>query len=642
MSEKDTDTLIIRELDKAKIKFERESSTVDEIKEALKTASKRKTGEVGRPEFIAYSGEFILIIEDKKDTKKQRLLSESDSSKLDDSIDACVNFAENGALHYAQHIAKLTNFKKIFAFGCSGDKEHYIIRPIFVDDSEEYILLPEVQNFNHFSKENIEKYYKEIVLGEEPPESKNDKKILEESKKLNEYLRDYGQIHDNQKPLVVSAILLALKSKNNIDTSFNGEITKDGDNVNIIDSDGIKIFNALSKTIDTSKVKSKEILKNQFSFIKTDLNLNKVHDKLAMSPLKFFTNYIKTNIFPLISENHDDILGTFYSEFIKYSGGDKKSLGIVLTPKHITELFCDLLKVTSKDKVFDPCVGTGGFLVAAMNRMFEQINMDETLNEEKFKEEKENIKKNNLHGIEIRGDMFSIATTNMILRGDGKSNLVLADFFDIDSTKSQEKKYTVGMMNPPYSQGGDLGEIKFIKHLLNSLHTGARCAVIVPQSVFGKKEYNDDKEEILKTHTLEGVITLNGDTSFYRVGTHPCIGIFTAHKKHPTTKRCKFIDFRDDGYYLAPHIGIIKTPRASERKDYLLKCWNDELDPDSEFMIKTTVEFDDDWLHSYYYFNTNVPLVEEFQETIAEYINFEYNMVLQNRDYLFLKEDSDE
>jgi len=33
-----------------------------------------------------------------------------------------------------------------------------------------------------------------------------------------------------------------------------------------------------------------------------------------------------------------NILGQFYGEFIRYSGGDGQSLGVVLTPPHITEL----------------------------------------------------------------------------------------------------------------------------------------------------------------------------------------------------------------------------------------------------------------------------------------------------------------
>lgn len=104
-------------------------------------------------------------------------------------------------------------------------------------------------------------------------------------------------------------------------------------------------------------------------------------------------------------------------------------------------MFTELAEIKPTDKVLDPCCGTGGFLIAAMHRMLTQAK----------EEDKENIRRNNLHGIELRDDMFSIATTNMILRGDGKSNLICADFLKQKSEDMYKKGFTVGLMNPPYS-----------------------------------------------------------------------------------------------------------------------------------------------------------------------------------------------
>jgi type I restriction-modification system DNA methylase subunit len=90
--------------------------------------------------------------------------------------------------------------------------------------------------------------------------------------------------------------------------------------------------------------------------------------------------------------------------------------------------------------------------------------------------QKKNIKKNQLHGLELQPYMFTIATTNMILRGDGKSNLLNKNFLKQEANRLQLKGATVGMMNPPYSQGSknnlDLYEIAFIEHLLDSLVIG--------------------------------------------------------------------------------------------------------------------------------------------------------------------------
>lgn len=624
VNEKKTDLFITRLLDDAKIDFTPNGSSIKEIQEALKTASKRGTNSVGFPEFVGKSKDFIIVIEDKAETSKQALYCEKNPTRLDLRTKALTDYAENGALHYAKHIVENTNFKKVFAFGCSGDEKHHIIRPIFVDEKD-YLLLEEVDNFENFNKKNINKYYKEIVLNETPAEIIEIGEVLEKSKELNELLTSRGNVRDSEKPLVVSAILLALNENEDIDKLLKGDKYQ---------NDGKIINDAVCCNLQRIRVETRrDAIMHQFNFIKDRPNLNEEDENLGKTPLKYFTEYIKEKIFPAISEKHEDILGFFYGEFIKYSGGDGQSLGIVLTPKHITELICDLLEINPNDKVFDPCAGTGSFLISSMNRMLDLVETQE---------EKDHIKQNNLHGIEIKEDMFSIATTNMVLRGDGKTNLKCADFLKQDAKKLRKNNYTVGLMNPPYSlrknkETAHLSEIHFVKHLLDSLGDNARCGVIVPQpAMIGKNtEDRNVKKEILKQHTLEGVITLNGDTTFYRVGTMPCIAIFTAHKPHPKDKRCKFINFEDDGYKLSKHIGIIGTERAIERKEHLLKCWNDQLDANSSFMVKSTITPSDEWLHSFYYFNDEIPSEKEFNETMGKYLSFEFEMVMQDRDYLF-------
>ena len=624
VNEKNTDLFISRLLDSANIEFTPNGSNIKEIEDALKTASKRGTKKVGFPEFVGKSKDFIIVIEDKAETNRQALYCEKNHNRLDLGINALTDYAENGALHYAQHIINNTNFKRIFAFGCSGDEKHHIIRPIYVDKND-YTLLDEVENFENFNEENIEQYYKEIVLNETPSEVIEIEEVLKKSKELNELLTSRGSLTDTEKPLVVSAILLALNENADIDQLLKADE---------INNDGKIINDAVCCNLQRIKVEQKvDAIMHQFNFIKDRPNLNEVDENLGKTPLKYFTEYIKDKIFPAISTTHEDILGFFYGEFIKYSGGDGQSLGIVLTPTHITELFCDLLEITPQDRVLDPCAGTGSFLVSAMNRM---INSVET------EEEKRYIKENNLHGIELKENMFSIATTNMILRGDGKTNLVCVDFLKQNPKELRKHKYTVGMMNPPYSLRKDkdaahLSEIHFVKHLLESLDDNARCGVIIPQSAMvGKnKEDKDIKKEILKHHTLEGVINLNGDTSFYGIGVIPCIAIFTAHKPHSKDKRCKFSNFEDDGYKLSKHVGIVKTERAIERKEHLLKCWRDQIDAPTKFMVKSTIKATDEWLHSFYYFNDEIPSEEIFYETIRDYMGFEFNMVLKNKNYLF-------
>src|SRR6185369_2005377 len=119
---------------------------------------------------------------------------------------------------------------------------------------------------------------------------------------------------------------------------------------------------------------------------------------------------IREEIYPHFLESREDIIGHFYHEFLKYSSNsDGKVLGIVLTPSHIADLFCDLAlkvlgreKFNSEDKILDICCGTGTFLVSGFSK---------------------GISNNNLYGIEIDADICDLALTNMILRGDGRTNI---------------------------------------------------------------------------------------------------------------------------------------------------------------------------------------------------------------------------
>ncbi len=636
-NEKITDIFIAGLLEESGIKNIPNEGINKEVQEALKTASKNKTGKQGFPEFTAQSKDFILVIEDKADLEKQALYENVDKNILSMEQKAIKNYAENGALHYAQIITAQTNFKKVFAFGCSGDEKHHIIRPIFVDENT-YTILPEVENFENFTKENIANYYNEQVLGAMPEEEKEIITLCEKSKNLHEYLRNYGQLGETEKPLVVSAILLALNDSENENLLDNlkGRKTK---------TDGKWIFDALDTSLKNSKVKPEktEVILNQFTIIKDRSILNQIDNRLGKTPLKYFTEFIKDNISDKINsyKSPADVLGKFYGEFMKYSGGDGQTLGVVLTPHHITELFCDLVELNQDDVIFDPCCGTGGFLLAGMHKMIEDVRNDKEKSPKIKKEKISQIKINQIYGIEVREDMFSIATTNMILRGDGKSNLRREDFLKIDPKELQKDKYTVGLMNPPYSQRKNketahLSEICFIDHLLDSLSKNARCAVIVPQSaMIGKnKEDKQVKKYILEKHTLEGVITLNPET-FYGVGINPCIAIFTAHIPHQKEKRCKFVNFKDDGFIISKHVGIVKTERAKEKKEHLLKCWQDKKDAETKFMVKTQIEPDDEWLHSFYYFNDEIPNPNDFEKSIADYLTFEFNMITHNKEYLF-------
>ena len=616
-------------LKEAGINATAQGSSVPEIDEALKSASKRQTGSVGYPEFIAVVKDFVLVMEDKND--RSFLYLKDDDGNISMAANATEKYALNGALYYASKIIEHTAFKKVFAFGNAGDSKHHVLLPAFVS-TEGYVILPEIETFENFSEDSIDEYYKRAVLGEAPPADIQLREILKKAKVLHEHLRNYGSLGEDEKPLVVSAILLALREQAHgfsLDQLV-GDALEGA-------TDGAKIFEHLENSLKRAKVKpevKKEQILNQFTLIKDRPKLNAVHDALQKTPLKYFAEYINTHIYrAVVTDSPEDFLGRFYGEFVSYSGGDGQSLGVVLTPCHITELFCDLVDLRPDDVIFDPCCGTGGFLVTGMYKMLAGA---------KSEAEKKRIREKQIHGIEARDDMFTIATTNMILRGDGRSNLICGDFFDNSPADIQLSGVTVGFMNPPYSQAKDkntshLSELSFIRQLLSSIARGGRVAIIVPvTTMIGKtKEDAAIKKQILKSHSLEGVLSLNKNT-FNRIGIVPCTAVFTTGEPHPTDKLVKFINFGDDGYEVKKHLGLVETERAKDRKSYLLDCWRDKKDDaPSKFIIKTTIEETDEWIHSFYYYNDEIPAEQEIVDSITDYITFEFSMVAQGREYLF-------
>ncbi|MCM1438010.1 MAG: SAM-dependent methyltransferase [Roseburia sp.] len=628
-----TDLWVARQLDDCKIEFDAQGSNVKEIDEVLKSASKRGTGKPGYPEYVFVVKDFVVVIEDKPSIfKHEKLTSEGILSLEQKDI---VDFAINGAYFYAKHIAQNSSFRKVFAVGVSGDEKHHRITPLYIDDREGYKKLPDVESFTSFSIENIDEYYTRYVLNEKTDVEKTTEDILKDAADLHEYLRTYGSLKDQDKPLVVSGILLALDDKFfKVDDLLGDESTTDGQ----------LIYEAIKRRLKASNVgpdAKRDKLTSEFAIIRTSARLNEIDSRLGKTPLKFYTEFLKKNVFDNIKyhSTSEDFIGRFYGEFMSYSGGDGQSLGIILTPRHICDLFCELLNVQANDIVLDPCCGTAGFLVAAMHHMLDKAGDNPT--------KRKDIKKRQLHGYELQSNMFAIATTNMILRDDGNSNIKCEDFLRQNPAEVQLKGATIGMMNPPYSQGTKADpsqyELSFVEHLLDSLSEGARAAAIVPQSsMTGKtKDERAFKESIMKHHTLEGVITCNTDT-FYGVGTNPVIAVFTAHEPHPKGKVCKFIDFRDDGYEVHAHVGLVEGDSAKDKRKHLLNVWNGRVEAPSKFCVESEITAEDEWLHSFYYFNDEVPTDADFEKAIGDYLTFEFSMIMQNREYLFEADDNEE
>lgn len=632
MKEIDTEFFIRDLLKDENITFYSQWQWTIEIVNALKWSSKTGWKWNWNPEFVCIVKDFLLVIEIKKDLDFHIKFDEKNLISQNIKYWDVKNFSVNWALHYAKHLAHKTNFKKIFAIGISWSPKRNKITPLFVNERWECKILEDLENLIIFNEKNIEEYYSHKVLNEQTREEKTTEEILKDAKKLHEDLRNYGSIQDKDKPLIVSGILLALR-----EIDFKGFSIEElsGDTIT---TDGEKIYNAIEKNLkraDVSPETKKDKLLSQFLVIKDIKAINEVNTTLWKTPLKHYAEFLYEHIYKNIKYIHssEDYLWRFYGEFMSYSGWDWQTLWIVLTPKHITELFCELVDLKVTDKVFDPCCWTGWFLISSMHYMLQKAETEH---------QKNHIKKEQLHGIELQPYMFTIATTNMILRWDGKSNLNQEDFMRQNPFQLQEKWCKVWMINPPYSQGSkqnpNLYEIAFIEQLLNSIVVDWKVIAIIPQSsMTGKtKEEKAIKENILKNNTLEWVITLNKNT-FYGVWTNPCIAVFTAGIPHYKDKVVKFINFEDDGFEVQKHLWLVENKEKSkEMKQKLLSVWRDEMQEiETKFCVKTTIESEDEWLHSFYYFNDEIPTYEDFEKTMADYLTFEFDMITHGRGYLF-------
>ncbi|WP_165165422.1 class I SAM-dependent DNA methyltransferase [Corynebacterium qintianiae] len=646
-NEKTTDQFVRRILADIGVTAPYEQSISDApiyLYDAMEGASKGTGGGRGKPEFVFESGDFIVVIEDKPDINFS--VAYNDAEQLDLEYPARATHALNGAVHYARYFADRTR-KRVFAVGVAGNEGLHDVTIAFVAPHAVPRLIDKLDNIADLGADKVDEYYKVKVLGELPREEREVREVRAVASQLHEAMRNYASLEGERKATLVSAILLALKYRPDLLCDLTGE-QKNGY------KDGEKVYKAAREYLESDltdfmpKQKVGALL-DQFSFIKSHVLLNKKNNNLGnVTPLHKFTETLKADILDAISEpgkSNFDVLGSFYGEFVKYGGSDGNALGIVLTPHHITELMAELIDVNADDIVIDPAAGTASFLIASMNRMYQDARNRYGGNPAVLEAKLEEIRKSRLYGVELQDKLFAIGTTNMILRGDGKANFQRHNFFDLDLHELrgdeldpisdqwiQGHGFTKVLINPPYSQSKNketrhLSELSFVSRALDLLDVRGRLAAIVPQSAMVGKTKEDRylKERIMRHHTLDAVITMNPDT-FRGVGTHPVIALFIAGVPHPQHKQTAFINFKEDGYKIRPHVGLVGEGNQDSRRQQLLSVLNDGVAADSTFIVRSEVTAKDEWQHSYFYFNDQPPAYEDFLNTFADYLTWETDM----------------
>lgn len=198
--------------------------------------------------------------------------------------------------------------------------------------------------------------------------------------------------------------------------------------------------------------------------------------------------------------NGEDVMAIFFNEFNKYKG--KSESGQVFTPDHIASLMYRIIEVNKDDIVLDAACGSGAFLVKSMCNMIKEAGGVRTA---KAKQ----IKKNQLYGIELDREIFSLACANMLIHKDGKTNLEQMDSRSIEANRGIASKHiTKVLMNPPFEN--KYGCLDIVENILDAVSNpdstelpsrNILCAFILPDNKLEKKI--KQAKRILKRHRLE-------------------------------------------------------------------------------------------------------------------------------------------
>ena len=273
-----------------------------------------------------------------------------------------------------------------------------------------------------------------------------------------------------------------------------------------------------------------------------------------------------------------DVKGDAFEYFLKNSVTVGNDLGEYYTPRHIVKLIVDLVGPKFGDTVYDPCCGTGGFLIEAFRHIKRSCNP--TPSNIKFLEEE------TIHGGELTGTA-KIAKMNMILAGDGHTHIVQQDSLE----NPRKKEFDVILTNFPFSQKTEAAHLYglsaksanavFLKHVIDALKDGGRAGVVVPDSVLFGKDIDMVKvrRQLIEECEVTAVIQLSVHTFLPYTQQPTTILIF---QKGGKTKRTWFFEVCNDGFK-----GVTKRRPIDDNDLPLLRSlWSEKLPSDNSFTLE--------------------------------------------------------
>lgn len=447
--------------------------------------------------------------------------------------------------------------------------------------------------------------------------TKNDKMaLIQNTYALNETLHKYG-IEEKIRSQFVGTCLLALKNGLKYEGLTTKQITAGIEGI---------LTDLLDK--DLNKASKLTILKN------------KVLDSQDVRELKDIEfrdvlNTIKTKILPSINDKStmgQDLLNLFFTTFNKYVG--KKDKNQAFTPDHIVHFMSRVVGVNRNSRVLDPCCGSGAFLVRALTDALDDCDTEE---------ERKRVKENQIYGIEADETAFGLSTTNMLIHGDGNSNIVLGSCFE--RNEFEDANINVVLMNPPYNGQRKHCEPDYVKewskdtksdpskgfhyvyYIASKVKTGKLAVLLPMQCAIGNSEdLKRFKRKMLEEHNLDAVFSFPNEMFYPGASSIACCMVFNLGVRHKDApiKETFFGYFKDDGLVKKKNLGRIeRTPNIWKQTE---AEWLDlyfKRESKAGLSVNKIVTAEDEWLAEAY-METDFTKISEFdfQQTLNDYIAY--------------------
>ncbi len=340
---------------------------------------------------------------------------------------------------------------------------------------------------------------------------------------INRLLRE-SRIKDELRPAVVAAIMLALWYSK-------GDIRRDPKFI-------LKDINEACRDAFVRAGKAD---------LATSLRVDVANEKLAEKARRIAVILERLNVTVLTAEH--DYLGQLYETFFRYTGGN--TIGQYFTPRHITRMMADVCGVTKDDIVLDPVCGTGGFLIACMDRILKEHKLSRA--------QMVAIIQQHLLGFEDEPITAALCIANMILRGDGSTGVHKADCFT--SPRYPVGQATVALMNPPFPhRKTDKPSDRFVDRALEGLHDRGKLAVILPMSILVKEDKGKWRDKALKHNSLLAVCQLPDELFQPFAAATTSFAVFEKGVPHSSERKTAFVRLQYDGLSLHKGTRIERGP----------------------------------------------------------------------------------